>query len=123
MVSASDVDANEATESLRDDLEKLFNTRRGTVLIDQSFGLPDFTHLMNGYSAPDVGEIQQDVLYQVREYEKRLSGVTVAVQEKSGSGNSLQFALNAKFLHKDQEHSLAANIIIQDNGSIGVNLS
>ena len=58
-ISASEIDVNEMMESVRDDLEKLFNTRRGTVLIDEDYGLPDFTHMMNGYAAPDVDEIER----------------------------------------------------------------
>ena len=58
-ISASDADVSDVIDSLRDDLEKLLNTRRGTVLIDNDYGLPDFTHLMNGYAAPDVDEIER----------------------------------------------------------------
>jgi len=119
-VSASDVEINEVLESMRDDLEKLFNTRRGTVLIDPNFGLPDFTHLMNGYSAPDVEEIQRDVLQQVREYDSRLMKLNVVTKDTKMSDNSLGFGLTAVFDHKNQEQTLIATISIKDNGSIGV---
>ena len=121
-VSASDIEINEVMESMRDDLEKLFNTRRGTVLIDQKYGLPDFTHLMNGYSAPDVEEIQRDILQQVRDYESRLKKLMVVAQDGKATGNSLGFGLTAVFDHKSQEQTLSANISIKDNGSVGVSL-
>ena len=121
-VSASDIEINEVMESMRDDLEKLFNTRRGTVLIDPQFGLPDFTHLMNGYSAPDVDEIQRDLVQQVKDYESRLTKTMVVAQDAKASGNSLGFGLTAVFDHKNQEQSLSASISIQDNGSVGVSL-
>ncbi|MFT4607759.1 MAG: type VI secretion system protein [Urechidicola sp.] len=121
-VSASDIDINEVLESVRDDLEKLFNTRRGTVLIDQDFGLPDFTHLMNGYSAPDVDEIQRDILHQVRTYETRLDNSIVVAQVSKVADNSLGFGLTAVFNHKNQEQTLSANISIKDNGSVDVSL-
>lgn len=121
-VSASDIEINEVMESMRDDLEKLFNTRRGTVLIDQKFGLPDFTHLMNGYSAPDVDEIQRDILQQVRDYDRRLTKLMVVAQDAKATGNSLGFGLTAVFDHKNQEQTLSAIISIKDNGSVGVSL-
>ncbi|MFT4713583.1 MAG: type VI secretion system protein [Candidatus Azotimanducaceae bacterium] len=121
-VSASEIDINEIMESMRDDLEKLFNTRRGTVLIDPDFGLPDFTHLMNGYSAPDLDEIQNDILQQVRSYENRLTKLIVVAQDTKATGNSLGFGLTAVFDHKNQEQSLSANIAVRDNGSVGVSL-
>lgn len=121
-VSASNADVNEVMESVRDDLEKLFNTRQGTVLIDPDFGLPDFTHLMNGYSAPDVGEIQRNLLLQVREYDKRLLNAQLVEQTGQSKESNLKFGLTAVFNHKSQEHTLSTHIVINDNGSIAVSL-
>ena len=107
---------------MRDDLEKLLNTRKGTVLIDPNFGLPDFTHLMNGYSVPDVDEIERDILQQIRDYDRRLSKLMVRAQDDRATGNSLGFGLTAVFDHKNQEQTLSAIISIKDNGSVGVSL-
>lgn len=119
-VSASEAEINEVMESMRDDLEKLFNTRRGTVLIDLNFGLPDFTHLMNGYSAPDLEEIQRDILQQVRDYDRRLMKLNVVTKDIKLADNSLGFGLTAVFDHKNQEQTLTVAISIKDNGSVGV---
>jgi type VI secretion system protein len=121
-VSASEIEINEVMESMRDDLEKLLNTRKGTVLIDPNFGLPDFTHLMNGYSVPDVDEIERDILQQIRDYDRRLSKLMVRAQDDRATGNSLGFGLTAVFDHKNQEQTLSAIISIKDNGSVGVSL-
>jgi type VI secretion system protein len=117
-VSASDIDISEILESVRDDMEKLFNTRRGTVLIDQNFGLPDFIHLMNGYSVTDFDEVQREILNQVCSYERRLKNLKVVAQ--ISKGNSLGFDLTAVFNHKNQEQTLSFNISIWNNGSVSV---
>lgn len=122
LVSASDVDTNEIMESVCDDLEKLFNTRRGTVLIDQNYGLPDFTHLMNSYAAPDVAEIERYLLQQVRQYETRLLSTNLVYQQPGKSSIGVKFILNALFEHKNQDINLEANILFNDNGSISVSL-
>ncbi len=121
-ISASEIDVNERMESLRDDLEKLFNTRRGTVLVDDEYGLPDFTHLMNGYAAPDVDELQRSLLQQVRQYEARLSSVSLNYEEQGKMKMSLRFLLSAMFRHKNQESNLAATVQFNDNGSVSVSL-
>jgi type VI secretion system protein len=121
-ISASDIDVNEMMESVRDDLEKLFNTRRGTVLIDENYGLPDFTHLMNGYAAPDADEIERNLSYQVRQYETRLSAVSLSYQEPGSRSIGLRFALSAMFHHKNQELNLVAQVQFNDNGSVSVSL-
>ena len=122
MVSASDVDANDITESLRDDIDKLLNTRRGTVMIDPNYGLSDFTHLMNGYAAPEVTLIETELLQQVRQYETRLATVNLVFQESKNASVSMQFALNASFEHKGQTLNFVATVDFNDNGSISVSL-
>jgi len=122
VVSASDVDVDEVIESLRDDLEKLLNTRRGTVLVDAEFGLPDFTHLMNGYAAPDVEQIERELLQQVRRYETRLETVELEYQQPDKRVASLKFGLNAMFHHKQHEINFSARLQFADNGSIAVSL-
>ena len=121
-VSASEVDLTELVDSMRDDIEKLLNTRRGTVLIDENYGLPDFTHLMNGYSAPDSEEIQRDLVYQLRQYETRLSAVVLTPNANDKNASSLKFGLNAQFQHRDQLQDFVATLQFVDNGSISVSL-
>ena len=129
-ISASDADVSDVIDSLRDDLEKLLNTRRGTVLttrrgtvlVDEGYGLPDFTHLMNGYAAPDVDEIERELLNQLRKYENRLDSVELEYQQPDRRSVSLQFGLNGVFQHKQQEVNFRANIAFADNGSIRVGL-
>jgi len=122
VVSASDVDANEIMESVRDDLEKLFNTRRGTVLIDQNYGLPDFTHLMNGYAAPDVDAIERDLAQQVKQYEPRLLSINLAYKESKKPSGSLSFSMSASFAHKNQDMNLAVNVQFYNDGSVSLSL-
>jgi type VI secretion system lysozyme-like protein len=122
VVSASDADVDEVMESMRDDLEKLFNTRRGTVLTDEEYGLPDFSQLMNGYAAPDVEEIERDLLQQLRQYEMRLSTIAFEYQQGKRSTTSLNFGLSAMLQHKQQDINFRASVQFADNGTIRVSL-
>ncbi len=122
VVSASDVDVNEMMESLRDDLEKLLNTRRGTVLVDHDYGLPDFTYLMNGYAAPDIDEIQRDLLYQIKQYETRLDSISLSFHQPDNRATSVMFGLDAKFQHRNQPIDFIATVQFTDNGSVRVSL-
>ena len=122
VVSAADVDVIEIMESMRDDLEKLLNTRRGTVLIDQDYGLPDFTHLRNSYTAPNIGEIEQYLVILIRKYEPRLASVNLEFQQPGRSASDVSFVLNATISHKKQDLSFAATIKLNEDGSVGVSL-
>ena len=122
MVSAADIDVFEIMESICDDLEKLLNTRRGTVLVDRDYGLPDFTHLRNSYAAPDMDEIEQNLVYQIRKYETRLASISLEYQQPGRISNGITFVLNAVFNHKKQDLNLVANIQLNDDSSVSVSL-
>ena len=122
IVSASDVDVNVMMESIRDDLEKLLNTRRGTVLIDHDYGLPDFTYLMNGYAAPDIDEIQRDLLYQLKQYEPRMESISLTHHQPANRSTSVMFGLNASIQHRNRPIDFIATVQFTDSGSVSVSL-
>lgn len=111
------VDVNELAASLRDDLEKLYNTRKGTVLTDVEFGLQDFGQLFNGYSEPEIDNIQKSLLSLTKKYEKRLSSVSIEYKETKNSDN-LCFVVSAVFNHNDQEISFSVNVNLFGDGSV-----
>jgi type VI secretion system protein len=122
LVSAADVDVIESMESMCDDLEKLLNTRRGTVLIDPDYGLPDFTHLRNSYAAPDVKEIELNLVHQLRKYETRLTMINLEYQQADKGSSSIKFILNAMFEHKKQDLNFVVTVQLNDDSSVNVSL-
>ena len=115
----SELDINELALSIRDDLEKLYNTRRGTVLIDDNYGLQDFGNLFNGYAGPDVDNIQKAILNLTRTYEKRLSSINVDYQEAKKS-DSLCFQVTASFIHNSHSVQFSANAYLHGDGSVNL---
>lgn len=111
-------DANELMSSMQDDLEKMFNTRRGTVLIDDEYGLPDFSYLMNGYDAPDTEQIKQSIMDTIRKYDKRLQGIGVRDNTESTTQDALGFVITAVMRHKNQDLPFRLNALIRGDGSI-----
>jgi len=111
------IDVNELTASLRDDLEKLYNTRKGTVLTDPDFGLQDFGQLFNGYAEPEIDNIQKSLLLLTKTYEKRLSSVSIEYKETKNAEN-LRFLISASFNHNEQEISFSVNVNLFGDGSV-----
>jgi len=120
-VSFDDVDQNVLLESIKDDLEKLYNTKRGTVLIDENFGIPDFSYMLSGYSSPDVGAILQQLHLQTKQYEPRLSAVHVNYVEQNKFPGKLQFQISAKLKIKEVEVPFNVFALLSDDGSVSLN--
>ncbi len=116
----SDIDGSELVESIKHDLELLFNTRRGTVLIDDRIGLPDLTHLVNGYSQPEVDALLLDLAQQIKRYEPRLSNVDVAYVGDQGRQIQLAFAITARLTQERQTIPFSMRVVMSEDGSTSV---
>jgi len=119
-VDLEELDTHGLIESIRDDLEKLYNTKRGTVLIDEEFGIPDFSYMLSGYSSPDVGVILQQLHMQTKKYEPRLHAVQVMFVEQNKFPGKLQFQINAKLKINERETPFSVNALLSDDGSVNL---
>ena len=120
--SVTDLDSNDLVQSVRDDLEKLYNTKRGTVLVDDRYGLPDFNDVLNGYGEPDTDSIETAILKLTRQYEKRLKSVEVFEDERRQKNSNLSFRLTASLEYKNQALPFSAIVVLNDDGSTSVNM-
>jgi len=113
-----EADVNALLESIKDDLEKIYNTKQGTVLIDDEFGMPDFSYMMIGYSAPDSNSILQQIHLQTKKYEPRLHALQVAYVEQKKFPGKLQFQISAKLKIKEQDVPFSVRALLSDDGSV-----
>ena len=118
--SFDEADAGSLIESIRDDLEKLYNTKRGTVLIDENFGIPDFSYMLSGYTTPDVGAILQQLHMQTKQYEPRLSALNVTYVEQKKFPGKLQFQITAKLRVKENDMPFNVFALLSDDGSVSL---
>jgi len=118
--SIADVDINELTLSLQDDIEKLLNTRLGTVLISDDYGVPDFSDVFNGYGAPDVESIRLSIISLLKKYEPRLNAINVVHNEPTKKDTGLVFTLSSHFEYKNQKLPFSINASLHDDGSIAL---
>ena len=113
-------DINEMMSSIQDDLEKIFNTRRGTVLIDDEYGMPDFSYLMSGYVSPDTDQVKRAMMEVVRKYEKRLHAIDVSDNTEKTKQEGLGFVIRALLRHKNQQLPFSVNALVRGDGSISL---
>jgi len=116
----SSIDIAQMIESVRDDVEKLLNTRQGTVLIDDGYGLDDFSFMFNSYMAPDINQINIALIKQCRQYEPRISNLQIKANMEDSKKSSLSFQMNAKIQFNNEDIPLNFVIELNDDGSIRV---
>ena len=58
-------------------LGKILNTRKGTVLLDPDFGLPDYTNFGASFSEETIGVLRRSMEKLVRRYEPRIQQLRI----------------------------------------------
>lgn len=82
-------------ESIRAHLQRLFNTRQGSVPIDLELGVPDFTNLAGSFSVGSTLEIVHALTRMIERYEPRLKQPKISIAESENEVLSLNFQLEA----------------------------
>jgi len=118
IVSTADVGLY--TQSVLDDLEKLFNTQRGTVLIDDDYGMPDFTNSYSNLSPPELEGMERSIREQATKFEPRFKGVIVNYQPRVNDRGLLRFTVTGQLSFREQVIPLAFDAILEGNGSISL---
>jgi len=113
-------DAFDIIDSIFIDLTKLLNSQRGNVLIDEDMGLSDLRSLFNGHGSPDLESLEQQMLFQITEFEPRVVGPSLTYSEESSGFGELVWRLSGNTLSESYSQDLAANIKIDINGKVRI---
>ncbi len=120
--SAAEHDVAVFTQTLLEDLTKLYNTQRGTVLCDDKFGLPNFTSLMNGFTPPEIEKIAFVFREITQKFEPRLKKINVAAVPREDTHGLLRFVIKSILVFNLQDIPVQFNVALQGNGSVDVQI-
>jgi type VI secretion system lysozyme-like protein len=117
-----DPDLGTYTQSIINDLSNIYNTRQGTVLLDNKFGIPDFTSLMSNMSLPEIEKLTRSFIDVTQTYEPRLKNLSVRYEQREEDRGLIRFVVNSKVKVQDGLSSLDFNILLQGDGSVVVQI-
>ena len=108
------------TDSVLEDIGVLLNTRRGTVVLDGDYGLPDFSNQFNSLAPPELEAIQKAIRVCLDGFEKRLLGVAVDYTPRDTEFGVLRFTVSARLRFRNQETPISFFCLLQGDGSVSV---
>ena len=85
--------AEALTQSIVAHLQRILNTRQGSVPIDNEFGVPDFTNLVGSFAVGQTTQIIENMTRMIARYEPRLKSPRIQVVEGAQEVLSLSFSL------------------------------
>lgn len=107
-------------DSIRSHLQRLLNTRQGSVPIDPDFGVPDFTNLAGSFSVGSMPEIVHALTRMVERYEPRLIEPKITVAESDNEVLSLSFQLEASITLRGQLINIRLATQVSASGKVSL---
>lgn len=118
--SVSRIDASEYKKSVLEDIKDLYNTQKGTVLISNEMGVPDFTSMLNRLGPNEIETITQSLREVTEKYEPRMKNVTVRHHPREEEYGVMRFLVNAGMSFKENDIAIEYAAIVQGNGSVEI---
>lgn len=113
-------DVQSEIQSILDHLQCLLNTRCGTVLIDEDYGIPDVFFTQGTSFKENTQTMMQLMTETIKKYEPRLSQVSIVAKERQRALLEQHFTLSAT-LTRDPDLSIELNVVISSDGKIKTN--
>ncbi|MEN6615804.1 MAG: type VI secretion system baseplate subunit TssE [Syntrophorhabdus sp.] len=107
--------------SIINHLQRLLNTRQGSVDIGEDYGMPDFTNYQGLGITEDAKGIAETLKTMILKYEPRLGSAHVTYEPDKDDPLSLRFKLQTQILNvRNQSVIVELETIISSEGKVRV---
>jgi len=120
-VSGSRYDGAEhdAVGGIVEHLQRLLNTRQGSVLIAPDYGIPDFSELLHSYPE-SIKDMERALRLAICKYEPRLSGTRVKFIPDDEDPLNIHFEIVAKLSIRKDAPSIHLESVVDSDGRINI---
>ena len=115
----SRADTGRVIDSVLLHLQRILNTKEGSVPIAEDFGLPDFTDLIDNYPE-SIRDLERSIRKMVLKYEPRLRAVQVKFIPQEEATLSLDFQITAELETEDEKVPVVFESQMESSGKMKV---
>ncbi len=112
-------DSGRIIDSVMGHLQRILNTRQGSVQIADDFGLPDFTDLIDNYPE-SIRDLERSIRRMVQKYEPRLTSIQVNFIPQEDEKLSLDFQITAELRAGDETLPVRFDSQMESSGKVNV---
>jgi len=112
-------DTGRIIDSVLAHLQRILNTKVGSVQIAEDFGLPDFTDLIDNYPE-SIKDLERSIRKMVLKYEPRLSSVRVEFVPQEEATLVLDFRITAELVTDDEKVPVVFESQMESSGKMKV---
>ncbi|AUR53065.1 type VI secretion system baseplate subunit TssE [Aquella oligotrophica] len=109
-------------DSILEHLRNILNTRRGSVLIADNYGMPDLTNFPGENLAEAVQELEKMMRITIERYEPRLRNIKISYNPDTSDALTLKFGLSAELIvdNGGRQHPIFFETVITSDGMVKV---
>jgi len=112
-------DPKRTIDSVREHLQKILNTRQGSVMIGEDYGLPDFAELLRDYPE-SLRDFERSIRMTIQEYEPRLKMVRVKLLPNEEDLLTLRFQVSARLAAREQRVPVLLESMVDQDGKVSI---
>ena len=114
-------DVSQVVNSIISHLQRVLNTRQGSVPIAEDYGMPDFTNYQGLGLTEEAKDIADIIKSMILKYEPRLGGAQVTYESDKDDLLSLRFKLQTEIVHvRDERIVVELETVISSEGKVRV---
>jgi type VI secretion system protein len=114
-------DVSQIVNSIISHLQRVLNTRQGSVPIAEDYGMPDFTNYQGLGLTEEAKDIADIIKSMILKYEPRLGGAQVTYEPDKDDLLSLRFKLQTEIVHvRDERIVVELETVISSEGKVRV---
>jgi len=109
-------------DSILEHLRNILNTRRGSVLIADNYGMPDLTNFPGENLGEAVLELERMMRVTIERYEPRLRNIRISYNPDTSDALTLKFGLSAELIidNSGQQRPIFFETVITSDGIVKV---
>jgi len=108
-------------ESVLRHLQKMLNTRQGSVPIADDYGMPDLTNFPGNSLTSAAAELEQMIKTVIKKYEPRLVKIEIHFDPKPGETAVMRFKLEGEMMaDRDQTNPIVFETVVTAEGAVRV---
>lgn len=108
-------------ESIMTHLTQILNTRQGSSLIAQDFGIPDFSDLITtSFDAKEIERMERGLSTVISRYEKRLKNIRIVYKPSPAHAFALPFELQADLVGSTEKNPIHFHTVFSSQGRVNI---
>lgn len=115
------VETADIIQSVTNHLSRILNTRQGNTVLDQDFGMPDFSALGASFSTSEIPRIERELSAFISRCEPRLRQVHVHYAPDPHQPLQLAFFLDAELALDDETVRIHWTTLVEPSGRVVIN--